>query len=198
VIVEEETPMASIDAIQGRASLSPAGPTLTTRLHQRIAGLEDVLRDGADATRTAVMAPLLERLKLLERMVRRLGVRLEGPIVGPVLREAEATCAVCLEAAHCRRWLDGTTEPNAYQRFCPNASLFRALTPPADRAAPRPPGGVAAPAPTLAARIAATLARWRRDPGSTVGQPSADELRRLRADAARRDTRALLELAYFP
>ncbi|HFA60000.1 MAG TPA: hypothetical protein ENJ83_04845 [Rhodospirillales bacterium] len=62
----------------------------------------------------------------LRRMMRRFGIDADtlpaGWLAG--LRDAERTCAHCLEVGRCRRFLAGDEGPEAARCFCPNAEVF--------------------------------------------------------------------------
>jgi hypothetical protein len=120
----EEVPMA-------RDQTANAGAMrLDVRLHQRIATLDGMLRrTQAGALRDQVLAPMLQRLQLLARMVRRLEVdRTCSRLSGAVARDAEASCLGCANEAACRRWLESGVPDDAYRGFCENAERFDALS----------------------------------------------------------------------
>ena len=75
-----------------------------------------------------LLAPILERLRLMQRMVDRLSIDdSRGLMVGLLVREAEGNCLSCRNAAACRRWLDRNIEDGAQHSFCANAALFDVL-----------------------------------------------------------------------
>jgi hypothetical protein len=193
--------MASIETINGCAVRPEAGQALAGRLRARIANLESILRrDSNRGVGTHVLAPMVERLELLEKAVRRVGIQdWNGSMVGLFAREAEATCMTCTRALDCRRWLDGAARLNAYRRFCPNVALFDLLAHPALRSSPLLPGGAGSWMARLTRRASAVLAAWRRrslrtadDRSDSIYYPTADDLRRMRIEASRREARALL------
>lgn len=62
----------------------------------------------------------------LTAMMRHLGIS-ETSFAGLPMESAIWTCFSCQQADQCRGWLaDPGADPTAWQRFCPNAPLFRA------------------------------------------------------------------------
>jgi hypothetical protein len=193
--------MAFIETINDRAVRPEAGQALAGRLRARIANLEYILqRDSSRGASTHVLAPMVERLELLEKAVRRIGIQdCNGSMVGFFAREAEATCMTCARALDCRRWLDGAAGRDAYRRFCPNVALFDLLVHPALLSSPFLPDGAGSWMARLTRRAAAVLTAWRHRTLPTAGgrsdstyYPSADDLRRMHVEASRREARALL------
>jgi len=109
----------------GQAAAHP----ICSRLAQRLETLERMIRDEqSSAVRSRLLEPMLQRLRLLERMVARVGVdESRGLLVGLLVREAEASCSGCANAGECRRWLDSEVDDDAYRSFCANAALFDLL-----------------------------------------------------------------------
>jgi hypothetical protein len=97
-----------------------------SRLLQRIATLERIIQqEQVNGVRVPLLEPMLQRLKLLQRMLDRVGVdESRGMLVGLLIRESEANCMSCRNAAQCRRWLDSATDDDAHLGFCANAALF--------------------------------------------------------------------------
>ncbi len=117
--------------------------------------------------------------ELLERMLAKLGIdAAQLPIES--LRDMTWTCTTCPDKRQCRKWLADAQEGD-FHAFCPNAEqLDHALA----TAAPAGwPDGWHVPAPGAGGR----------DDGDY--RPTADELRRMRAEASERETRALLDRA---
>jgi hypothetical protein len=122
--------MTSIEPGSNGASADPIVPhPVGSRLAQRLAVLERMIREEqSNPIRTRLLEPILERLRLLERMVERIGVdEARGLLVGLLVREAEASCIGCRNAGECRRWLDASDDDEAYRAFCANAALFDLL-----------------------------------------------------------------------
>ena len=117
--------------------------------------------------------------ELLDRMLDRLGIDADRlPVEN--LRDMTWTCTTCPDKRKCRHWLAEAGETD-FRSFCPNAEqLDHAL-------AAAVPAGWRPPAPPAATGGA--------DGGAY--QPSADELRRMRAEASRRQTRLLLDGAHL-
>ena len=114
--------------------------------------------------------------ELLDQMLARLGI---DPAELPVedLRDMTWTCTTCPDKRRCREWL-ADIEQTGFHAFCPNAEQLdhaQAVAAPAGRRPSVPP------APAHA--------------GDGTYHPTADELRRMRAEASRRETRALLDSA---
>jgi uncharacterized protein YjiS (DUF1127 family) len=107
---------------------------------------------------------------LLDRMLARLGID-AAELTVETLRDMTWTCTTCPDKHHCREWL-ADMESTDFHGFCPNAAhLDRALSS-AHRAPPtggNPPGG--------------------------SFYPSADDMRRMNAEARQREVRALLHMA---
>jgi hypothetical protein len=105
---------------------------------------------------------------LLEQMLARLGID-AAQLPVETLRDMTWTCTTCPDKRHCRKWL-AEGEETDFHRFCPNAAqLDQALS--LDHHA-SPAGG---------------------DPNSGAYYPSADDLRRIRAEARWREVRAFLD-----
>ena len=111
-------------AVEQTARLQPRG-----LLERRLAMLERATeRAPIDGARRALLASMLQRLRLLARMIERIGVGAARPrLVGLVVREAEANCMSCPAPITCRRWLDAPPGDDAYRDFCPNAARFDGL-----------------------------------------------------------------------
>jgi uncharacterized protein YjiS (DUF1127 family) len=107
---------------------------------------------------------------LLDQMLARLGIDANELSV-ETLRDMTWTCTTCPDKRHCREWL-ADVESTDFHSFCPNAAqLDRAL--PSSHGAP-PTGG---------------------NPGGGSFYPSADDMRRMTAEARMREVRALLHMA---
>ena len=119
--------MAAVEP--GSQRTSSSAQAVCSRLAERLATLAKMIdEERSEATRTRVLEPILERLRLLERMVERVGVdESRGLLVGLLVREAEASCIGCQNAGECRRWLDTRDDDEAYRAFCANAALFDLL-----------------------------------------------------------------------
>lgn len=107
---------------------------------------------------------------LLDRMLARLGIdAVELPV--ETLRDMTWACTTCPDKRHCREWM-ADVESTDFHSFCPNAAQL-------DRA----------------------LSSSHRDlpPGDNLTRdgfyPSADDLRRMNAEARQREVRALLHMA---
>ncbi|TXL74168.1 hypothetical protein FHP25_18390 [Vineibacter terrae] len=194
--------MAFIEAVNACAVRPEAGQSLVGRLRARIANLERILqRDSTGMVGKHVLAPMAERLKLLEKAVQRIGIQdWNCPMVGSFAREAEATCMACAHALECRCWLDGAVRPDVWRSFCPNIALFELLSHPAPGSPMSASAGVGSRIARLTRRTAAAVAARRHGPSPPVGGPndggfhhSADELRKMRAEASRREARAWLD-----
>ena len=195
--------MVSIEAANGFAVRPEAGQTLGDRLH---ANLEYIVqRDSLCVAHKDELVPMVERLALLEKAVHRVGIQdSNGPMVGLFAREVEATCMACARVDECRRWLDGAASPDAYRSFCPNVALFDLLAYPALRSSPPLSDGAGSRIARLTRRAAAALPAWRRRAPPAAGgphddayYPSADDLRRMRIEASRREVRILFESGFF-
>jgi hypothetical protein len=111
--------------------------------------------------------------ELLDRMLARLGID-AGQLTIEDLRDMTWTCTTCPDKRKCREWLAEAEETADFHSFCPNAAhLDEALTA-VGCSYPSPPSG-----------------------GATDGafHPTGDDLRRMRAEANERETRALLDRA---
>ena len=95
----------------------------------RIMTLDGMIRrNEVGGVRNRLIQPILRRLKLLKRMVDRIGVdESRGVLVEMLLRGAEGSCMACKRAGRCRRWLDSSAADTGYHKFCPNAALFDVL-----------------------------------------------------------------------
>jgi len=113
----------------GTLADQPARHPICSRLAQRLETLERMIHDEqSNAVRSRLLEPMLQRLRLLERMVARVGVdESRGLLVGLLVREAEASCVGCANAGECRRWLDSEADDGGYRSFCANAALFDLL-----------------------------------------------------------------------
>jgi len=115
--------------------------------------------------------------ELLERMLARLGLDADRFDAGN-LRDMTWKCTTCADKHQCREWLAGT-ERTGFHAFCPNSAEFdRVMV-----AAMPSDSPVSAPAAGVSAGVS----------NEGVYYPTADERRRMRADAYRRETRALLD-----
>jgi uncharacterized protein DUF6455 len=93
------------------------------------------------------------------------------------LRDMTWTCTTCPDKHLCRHWLSDV-EQTDFHAFCPNAAqLDHALT-------------VQAGCQHRALPAAG-------DPNDGAFKPTADDLRRMRAEASQREARALLDRAYM-
>lgn len=124
--------MAPPDATCGGPRQDPetgSWPEIGSRLSQRIAALERLIEQAPSSAASAqLLEPMLERLKLLAGMVDRLGVdEARALLVGLLVREAEASCMSCVNAAECSRWLAAKDDDDAYRGFCPNAAMLDLL-----------------------------------------------------------------------
>lgn len=115
--------------------------------------------------------------ELLDRMLARLGIdaaqlTIEG------LRDMTWTCTTCSDKRKCREWLAEAEEMGDFHSFCPNAAQLDDAMAAAGCSYPsRPASG---------------------DPEEDGAyHPSGDDLRRMRAEASQRETRALLDRAGF-
>jgi len=115
--------------------------------------------------------------ELLDQMLARVGVD-AAQLPAESMRDMTWTCTTCPDKRQCREWLSGTEE-TGFRTFCPNAEQIDY------------------------ALAAATPAEWRhralRETGAAnegAYRPTADELRRMSAEASRRETRALLDRAH--
>lgn len=105
---------------------------------------------------------------LLDQMLARLGID-AARLPVETLRDMTWTCTTCPDKRRCRKWL-ANGEGADFHSFCPNAAqLDQAL--PLDHHA-SPVGS---------------------DPNSGAYHPSADDLRRMRAEARGREVRTLLD-----
>ena len=111
--------------------------------------------------------------ELLDRMLARLGLDADRFDTGN-LRDMTWKCMTCQDKPQCRDWLAGT-ERTGFQDFCPNSAEF-------DRV-------VGAATPSVGPVGAPAAGAW----SEGAYCPTADERRRMRADALRRETRALLD-----
>jgi hypothetical protein len=103
---------------------------------------------------------------LLDQMLERLGIDASRMPTG-TMRDMTWTCTTCPHKRQCRRWLAGH-EATGFHGFCPNADqLDDALGQP--HPVPADPG-----------------------PSGDSCYPTADDFRRMRAEATRREVRALL------
>ena len=105
--------------------------------------------------------------ELLDKMLARLGID-AARLPVETRREMGWTCTTCPDKRRCRKWLSGVEETD-FHSFCPNAAqLDDAL---------------------LEQGIVHAC------PHDGAFHPSADDLRRMRAEANRREVRALLDMA---
>ncbi len=195
----EDTSMIPIEPVDRCAAPWPeARPTLHSRLRQRIDVLERLIQSDQSAIATEpLLEPMRQRLRLLERMVDRLGVDgWRGQMVGLAAREAEATCLSCTRSVDCRRWLDGAAAEDAHLGFCPNAALLGALR--------QASSGGASAGDAKSTRIMGRLATWWRCRASPPDGcddgfcPHADEVKRIQRRARQQEVRALLDAAICP
>jgi hypothetical protein len=120
------------------------------------------------------IGPLIEGCagsrELLDEMLVRLGIDASRLPVEE-LRDMTWACTTCPDKRKCRAWLAGREDAD-FRSFCPNAEQL-------DHA------------------LAAAVPDGWRPPGPTDGayHPTADDLRRMRAEASRRETRTLLDRA---
>jgi hypothetical protein len=134
--------------------------------------LDAVLADAGLAR--SQIEPLIEGCagsrELLDRMLARLGIDASRLPVEE-LRDMTWACTTCPDKRKCRAWL-AEREEGDFRSFCPNAE-------PLDRA-----------------MAAAMPAGWH-PPGPNEGayRPTADDLRRMRAEANWRETRTWLDRA---
>jgi len=105
----------------------------------------------------------------LERMLARLGI---DPAQLPVETERDMTwtCTTCPDKRRCRKWLAGAGETD-FHSFCPNAAQLD------DAFAKQHPGGPA---------VAVSPSDY---------CPTADEIKRMRADTRQREVRAMIDAA---
>jgi len=128
------------------------------------------------------VAPLIARSAdpndRLDKMLRRLGLGVTRlPIES--LRDMAWTCMNCRGKRHCRQWLSDSKGPD-FHSFCPNAAelddaLSKQHSELASSTRQPPPAG--------------------RSPCDGSSYPSADDLRRMQAEARRREVRVLLASA---
>jgi hypothetical protein len=116
--------------------------------------------------------------ELLDQMLARLGIdAAQLPVED--LRDMTWACTTCPDKRKCRQWLADVEEPD-FRSFCPNAArLDHAL-------AVAMPAGWRHPAPPAAGG-------W----NDGAYHPTADDLRRMRAEASQRQTRAALDGAHL-
>jgi hypothetical protein len=116
--------------------------------------------------------------ELLDQMLARLGIDAARLSVQE-LRDMTWSCITCPDKRKCREWL-ADAQGTDFHAFCPNAAqLDHAL------AGAVPAGWRHPAAPAVG------------DPNDGAYQPTADDLRRMRADANRREVRALLDGAHL-
>ena len=112
--------------------------------------------------------------ELLDQMLVRLGIDAAQLSVED-LRDMTWTCTTCPDKRLCRHWLSDA-EQTDFHAFCPNAAqIDHALT------------------VHVGCQHRALPAAG--DPNDGAFNPTADDLRRMRADASQREARALLERA---
>ncbi|MGD9880042.1 MAG: DUF6455 family protein [Reyranella sp.] len=112
----------------------------------------------------------------LDKMLDRLGIDVARLPVES-LRDMAWACMNCRTKRHCRQWLSDNKGPD-FHSFCPNAAEF-------DNALWRQH-------PELASSRASPAGC---DPRELTFYPRTDELRRMQADARRREVRVLLDSA---
>ena len=116
--------------------------------------------------------------ELLDRMLARLGIdAAQLPVED--MRDMTWTCMTCPDKRKCREWL-AEIEETDFRSFCPNAAQLDHALAAAVPAGWRPPNPPAAGGPNDGAY-----------------HPTADDLRRMRAEASQRETRALLDGAHL-
>jgi hypothetical protein len=136
---------------------------------EAIGSLDAVLTDAGLAR--SQIEPLIvgcaASSELLDKMLARLGIdAAQLPVES--LRDISWTCTTCPNKRRCRKWLSGIAATD-FRTFCPNAAqLDEALL-------KQCPG--------------------RAYVNDCAFQPSADDLRRVRTEASRREARRLLEAA---
>lgn len=111
--------------------------------------------------------------ELLDQMLVRLGID-PARLPAESLRDMTWTCTTCPDKRKCCEWLFSIEQVD-FHSFCPNAAQL-------DHA-------LADPAQTLRHRILPANC----GPDDGFFHPSADELRRMRAEASRREARTLLD-----
>jgi hypothetical protein len=125
-----------------------------------------------------LIAGSADRHDRLDKMLDRLGIDVARLPVES-LRDMAWTCMNCRGKRRCRRWLSDSTGPD-FHSFCPNAvELDDALS---------------KQHPELASSMRQAPAAAR-GPHDGISHPNADELRRMQADARRREVRVLLDSA---
>jgi len=134
--------------------------------------LDAVLAD-AGLVRSQI-GPLIEGCAgsrdLMDQMFARLGIDV-AQLPVETLRDMTWTCTTCPDKRHCRKWLADGGETD-FHSFCPNAAqMDQALS--SSHRAPSAGGG----------------------PNGGAYYPSADDLRRMRAEARQREVRVLLDAA---
>lgn len=107
---------------------------------------------------------------LPDQMLARLGID-AAQLPVETLRDMTWTCTTCPDKRHCREWL-ADIEATDFRSFCPNAAQLDHALLLCHR--PPPAGG---------------------SPNGGTFYPSADDLRRMRAEARQREVRALLDTA---
>src|SRR5262249_32287023 len=116
--------------------------------------------------------------ELLDQMLARLGLdAAQLPVED--LRDMTWTCTTCPATRKCRPSLPDIEEPD-FRSFCPKAAQLDQAGAAGGRAGGRPPAPAAAGG---------------RNDGAY--HPTADDLRRMRAEASRRETRAALDGAHL-
>ena len=116
--------------------------------------------------------------ELLDRMLARLGIdAAQLPVED--MRDMTWTCMTCPDKRKCREWL-AEIEETDFRSFCPNAASSTMPWQPAV------PAGWRHPNPPAAG-----------GPNDSAYHPTADDLRRMRAEASQRETRALLDGAHL-
>lgn len=116
--------------------------------------------------------------ELLDQMLARLGID-AAQLPGETLRDMTWTCTTCPDKRKCREWMFSIEETD-FRAFCPNAAeLDHAL------AAAAHAGGRHRAAPVAGSA----------DDGAFY--PTGDDVRRMHAEASRREARALLDSAHL-
>ena len=114
--------------------------------------------------------------ELLDRMLERLGID-AAQLTIEDLRDMTWTCTTCPDKRKCREWLAEAEETGDFHSFCPNAAhLDEAMQAVGYSYPNRPAAGSA---------------------NDGAYHPTGDDLRRMRAEAGQRETRALLDRAGF-
>jgi Family of unknown function (DUF6455) len=77
---------------------------------------------------TTLTQSVEQRAANIAALMLRLGIWPGTSCAGPPMANAIRRCFSCRQAERCNDWLAGSqADPSAWQRFCPNAELFKRL-----------------------------------------------------------------------